>query len=425
LFALAAAAVLVVAAAVTGVALTRHGVNLHMGSTHPVAGRYRLNLTGWLLPCLALAAVVVHSGPRWAGVWAWRWLLPATWAGAVAWAVSLALAGGGPAALGAPLAGRHEYLFEVARIDAMGVGEYLRDFDRYIVATGAGEVWTTHVAGHPPLATLLFVLLARAGYGGPGWAAALCVGVGALAVPAVLDAVRRRGGDGVARRAAPYLVLAPTALWVATSADAVFAGIAAAGLWALVAASDHGVRLAFAGGLLLGGALFLSYGLALLAPLALVAAGRNGGRLLAACLGVVVVVGAFAAAGFWWPDGLALTAQRVAEGVGHRDRPGWYFLFANPAALAVAVGPATVAALPLAWRHRREGGRWLALPAAALVAVAIATASQLSRGEVERIYLPFAVWLLPLASLLPSRRWWLAATAGWGLLLALVTRLAW
>jgi hypothetical protein len=429
---LVVAAALVAGCAVAGVSLTRAGVDLHLGSTHPVGGHYRWNLTGWLLPAAGVGVVIVHYGPRCAATWPWRRVLATAWTGAVAWAVALALVGGGPDALGAPLEGRHEYLFEVARVDAMGVRGYLRDFDRYIVATGAGPVWTTHVAGHPPLATLLFVLLARAGLGGGGFAAALCVCAGALAVPAVLDAVRRLGAEAVARRAAPFLVLAPTALWVATSADAIFAGTAAGGVWALVAARGRGGgALALAGGLLLGAALFLSYGLVLLAPLALAAAWRGGpggwGRtarvLAAAGAGVALVVAAFAVAGFWWPDGLARTAERVVDGAGHRDRPGWYFLFANPAAFAVALGPATVAALPHAWDRWRT--RWLALPVAALLAVALATVSQLSRGEVERIYLPFAVWLLPLAALLPGGRRWLVAAAGWTFLIALGTRLAW
>ncbi|GIJ43852.1 hypothetical protein Val02_07380 [Virgisporangium aliadipatigenens] len=417
--AVAVAAVLVAGTALGGYLLSRSGVDLHLGSTRPVGGHYRAHLTGWLLPAAFVALVGVHSGQRWAATLPWRRLLLASWAGTVAWAVTLALVGGGPRALGAPLTSRHEYLAEVARADAMGIGGFLREFAVYIVDTP--PVWTTHVAGHPPLATLVFVLLHRIGLGGPTPAALLCVAVGACAVPAVLDSVRRRGSEGIARRAAPFLVLAPTALWVATSADALFAGVAAVGLWLLVSAG--GPARAVLGGAVLGATLFLSYGLVLLAPLALVAAwrGRETARVVGPALaGVAVVVAGFALAGFVWWEGLAATARRVVLGAGHRDRPGWFFLFGNVAASAVAVGPATVGALAR-WRP----APWLWFPGAALLAMTVATASQLSVGEVERIYLPFTVWLLPLAALLPSGRRWLAASAGWAFLIAMTTELAW
>ncbi|CCH19171.1 Protein of unknown function [Micromonospora lupini str. Lupac 08] len=53
------------------------------------------------------------------------------------------------------------------------------------------------------------------------------------------------------------------------------------------------------------------------------------------------------------------------------------------------------------------------LPLAALVAVLGADLSGLSKAEVERIWLPFVVWLLVATARLPqgSRRWWLAAQA--------------
>lgn len=52
---------------------------------------------------------------------------------------------------------------------------------------------------------------------------------------------------------------------------------------------------------------------------------------------------------------------------------------------------------------------WL-LPALSLVAVAGADVSGLSKAEVERIWLPFAPWVLVLAALLPRARvrLWLA-----------------
>jgi hypothetical protein len=53
------------------------------------------------------------------------------------------------------------------------------------------------------------------------------------------------------------------------------------------------------------------------------------------------------------------------------------------------------------------------VPLAAMAAILTADLSGLSKAETERIWLPYAIWLLPSAALLPapSRRWWLAAQA--------------
>jgi hypothetical protein len=48
-----------------------------------------------------------------------------------------------------------------------------------------------------------------------------------------------------------------------------------------------------------------------------------------------------------------------------------------------------------------------------VAAVALADLSGLSKGEVERIWLPFAIWLIVATALLPTsaRRGWLIAQA--------------
>jgi hypothetical protein len=288
------------------------------------------------------------------------------------------------------------------------------------------------VGGHPPGALGVFVLMDRIGLGGLGWAAALCILGGALTAPCVLATVKLLGRDEqFARRAAVFVPLAPAALWIATSADALFAGIAAVGLTALAHAAARRDRrsdlLAAAGGLALGLCLFLSYGLTLLAPLAagvvlvqrwpfrgrpsLVAslgAARTWRRLgwasrplLVGALPVLALLLAARLAGFDWWQGLGLAAARTRQGQVWIDRPTAYFVFANVAALLISVGPAVVGGLALLRRSRLA-----VLPAAVAVAVAGALVSNLSKGEVERIYLPFAVWLLPFAALLPGRLRW-------------------
>jgi methylthioxylose transferase len=430
----------------TGWWLSRHGVDLHLGSTFPLSGQYGLHVGAWLIPSLTVATAGLVWGPRLAATLPWPRLLLAALVGSASWAVTLAAAAG-PAAIAEPLTRHGEYLSEVDRVTSLGLGPYLDNFTRFIVGSPDAPQWATHVGGHPPLPTLLFAVLARAGLGGPGWAAALCITVGSCAGPAVLATLRTIAGETGARRAAVFVVFAPIALWVATSADAIFAGVAAAGVCAL--AYSGGRRfpgtclLAFTGGLALGTCLMLSYGLVLLAPIAaaavLLASRRWSERitvLFIAAFAAIAVLAAFAIAGFWWPDGLRLASERVTNGPGWQDRPAVYFLFANPAAVAIAVGPAVVAALPLLGRFRWSN-RLAALAVAALLAVTIAVASNLSKGEVERIYLPFMVWLLPLVGLLVEGRGpggaedlggvrgWLAAQIGWTILLAATTSLHW
>ena len=61
-------------------------------------------------------------------------------------------------------------------------------------------------------------------------------------------------------------------------------------------------------------------------------------------------------------------------------------------------GPATAVALAHLRRHAVGLLVW-----GALAAVLIADVSAMSKGEVERIWLPFAVWLLPAGAVLASR----------------------
>jgi len=65
-------------------------------------------------------------------------------------------------------------------------------------------------------------------------------------------------------------------------------------------------------------------------------------------------------------------------------------------------------AFDLAAIRRRSGLHLLVL--GALLAILFADLSRLSKAETERIWLPFTVWLVAAAALLPrqSHRWWLA-----------------
>ncbi|MFD0560444.1 hypothetical protein FB566_3903 [Stackebrandtia endophytica] len=414
------AVVLVAGCALWGRWLDANGYSLHLGNAWPVAGHWQTRLTWWQVVVVVGAGLWVWQGPRLARDLSWRRLLAVVFAVAACWPVALALVDG-PAALTAPLLTPYEYLHDVGRVPDLTT--FLSGFNAHVLDPPR---WTTHVSGHPPGFLGLLTVMDRIGFGGGGPAAALCIIAGAAAAPATLSTTRVLGGEELARRAAPFTAMAPAALWIATSADAFFAGVAAVGVCLLAHAANttsrRGDLAAVGGGLLLGASLFLSYGLALIGLLALgvVLVQRRVRPLLIGGAAVVALLAAAWLAGFNWFEGLDLATQRVRMGQGWIDRPAWYFWFANPAGLALAVGPAVVAAL--AWIRR---DRFTIIPACVLTAVAVALVSGLSVGEAERIYLPFAVWLLPLAGLLPGIRWWLGAQAATAIAIATFLMLWW
>ncbi|MGY1854762.1 hypothetical protein [Modestobacter sp. SYSU DS0290] len=430
--AVALTAVVVVGTGVVGRRLTQDGVRLHLLGGWVLRGAVDPVLTPAVLLPVAVGLAGVLWGPALAARASWRLLLPGSALAAAGWAVALALSSG-VHRLSEPLDSVYEYPNDVPRVG--GIGEFLTGFAASVPADSA-DPWTTHVAGHPPGALLSFVLLDRLGLGGLGWAAALCIAGGALAVPAVLVAVRAVADEASARVVAPFLVLAPVALWVATSADALFAGVAAWGvaLLATAAARAPGTAAdlrALVGGLLVGLALFLSFGLTALGLVVLVVVLVHRDRLGWAgvarvlgvgAVGVLLVVAAFAAGGYWWVEGFTVAGDRVRSGPSYANRPLPFFLVSNLAAAALAIGPAAVAGLASLRRHR------LALvPLAALAGVLVSDATGLVRGETERIWLPFYVWLLAATAFLPSRqrRGWLAGSVVLALAIEVLVRTEW
>lgn len=419
------AAVVVVGSVATGLVLRANDVRLYLGGPL-LAGEWAPRLPlAVLAPVIVGAALFVGAG-RLAGTLGWPRLLALGAGAAAAWAVALALVDGF-SGLTRGLLSTHDYLQDVPRVGS--IGELLSGYVANVPA-GSATAWTTHVGGHPPGTLLTFAALDSIGLGGAGWAAALCIVAGASAVPAILIAVRSVAGEVAARAAAPFLVLAPAAIWLATSADALFLGISAWGVTALtLAAARDDRRLAVVGGLLLGLSLFFSYGLVLLAPVAVVAVvlRRRWAVLAVAAAGVVSVVAAFALAGFWWVSGLLATAQRVGDGAAAQSRPAAFFLVANLAAVAVAIGPAGVAGLGQALTRAGRRTAVAALPLAALAGILIADLSLLSKGEVERIYLPFFGWMLAATALLDERlrSRWLAAQVVTAIAVQVLIRTSW
>ena len=406
-------AVLVAAGWAIGTDLDQGDPRIHIGAA-PLVGTYDLH-GGWRLVLPLLVGVAgIAWGPSLAARLPFGRLLAVTWASGVTWATALA-ATDGAGAITRPLTRRYEYLVAVDRVGSPG--SFLRGFIDQLPS------YPTHVRGHPPGMVLLLWCLDRIGLGGVQVAAALVIGVGALAAPAALVVVRELAGDGAARGAAPFLALLPAAVWMATSADALFAAVLAIGLALLTLACVRRGRasdlLALAAGLTFGAALMLSYGAVPFGALVLAVAAwlRRLRPVVIAAAGVIAVLGLFWALGFFWPDGLRATRELALAGVLTR-RPYAAFLLISLAAFALAVGPATT----FGAARLRDRATWV-LVGAGIVAVVAADLSGLSRGETERIWLPYAPWVALAATGLG--RGWLGAQVLLGLALQAGVRSPW
>ncbi len=192
---------------------------------HPAGGRAG-RCSGW-----RYAADLAERLP-------WRRLLLASYAASLAWLLALAFVDGTDG-ISRVLGNPYEYL-ETARAGRRRPGcccASTSTASRY----AADDNWPTHVAGHPPGLLLVFVGLVRIGLGGD-FAAGMVV-----TVRGRLDRGRRAGhAPGArarrtqARRAAPFLVLTPAAVFMAVSADALIAAVTAWGLACLALAATRG-----------------------------------------------------------------------------------------------------------------------------------------------------------------------------------------
>jgi len=397
----------------------------HAGSA-PIFGAWEIHASWGTGPAILVAVAAVLWGPAVAQRLSWRVLTLGTWASACGWAFALAMIDGWQRGFAGRLTTRDEYLAQVPTITDIPAA--VRTFSSRIVDYQQNS-WVTHVSGHPPGALLTFVWLDRIGLHGGAWAGLLCLLAGSSAAAAVVIGVRALADERTARRAAPFVAVAPTAIWVAVSADGYFAGVAAWGITLLAVAVHRAVRfptlVAAGAGLLLGWGVFLSYGLILLGlpALAVLVSAPDWRAVLRvlgpATLAAVAVALTFAVAGFYWFDGYTLVQQRYWQGIA-KDRPFRYWGWANLACVVCAIGLGSVAGIsrvfdPAAIR-RRSGFHLLLL--AMLAAIVCADLSMLSKAEVERIWLPFTVWLTAAPALLPvrSHRAWLALNAAGALL---------
>lgn len=402
-----------------GILLESQGRNIVL-YTPPVLGGYRLEHDLRFLIPVVTAAVLVGVVPWLAQRVRWGAAMLVAAAGSLAWWIALA-AVDGVEALTRGLYWTDDY--------APTHGFFTTDPAGFLATfTDSVPGYSIQVRAHPPGMPLILAALARIGLGTEAWTAVVTFAVAASGVVAVLIAVREVAGEAMARRALPFLVLAPTAAWMAITFDALFAGAAAWLVTLLVLAAKRSGRradaLAVGAGVLAAVAALFSYGLVLMGCLVLaVAVALRAWRPLAiATVSAVAVVVALVPFGYWWITGLEAT--RVEYYTLDVDRPYGYFLFNNLAAWFLVIGPATVVALAFL-RDRRL---WI-LVGGGLAAVAAANLSGLSNAEVERIWLPFTIWVLPAAAVLGGRGWttraWLAAQAGTAIVLAWFIRTHW
>lgn len=400
----------------------------------PVFGEWELHVGWGTGPAIALGVAAVLWGPALAQRVSWRALTLGAWATSCVWAFALAMIDGWQRGFAGRLTTRDEYLSQVAGVT--DIPATLRTFASRIVDYQPHS-WTTHVSGHPPGALLTFVWLDRIGLHGGAWAGLLCLLVGSSAAAAIVVALRALADEPTARRAAPFVAVAPTAVWVAVSADGYFAGVAAWGLALLAVAVHRAARFpaltAAGAGLLLGWGVFCNYGLGLMglpavAVLASAPSWRAARRALApAVAAALVVAAAFAVAGFNWFDGYTLVQQRYWQGIA-KYRPFAYWGWANLASVVCAIGLGGVAGLARAFDGaavRRRSGFHLVL-LAMLAAIVCADLSMLSKAEVERIWLPFTVWLAAAPALLPrAPRLWLSLNVAGAILVNTVVLTHW
>lgn len=359
----------------------------------PFAGHYRLRIVPatLLAPAVAVGVLCAHRA-GWVTRLPWIGLLVLSYATALAWTLALALVDGanglsGPIRFGG-------YLRDAAVVgdDPVGfIGHFTSRLDTYSPATRS----------HPPGAVLVIWSLEKLGIRDPAALGFAIGALGCLTVPLVVIAVRSLCHDPAARRLTGVLALAPWAVWTAVSPDAVTATLAAAGVALGVVGSEPGRRTWWAAlsGLLIGAAALCAYNVAWLGIAVAATYFVRRRPLLNVVSGAAALLPLwlFFAWGFSWPDGLtAAGADVTGREAGNRAWLAWAPL--DLAVLAVACGPVLVRA---ARRVRMTPG-WPFL-AGAVPAVTLGLVTGMSRGEVERSWLPFFPWLL-VAALAPFPR---------------------
>lgn len=383
-----------------GLGLTALAVHLNarLGTASaPFIGVYRLKLDAGTAIAPVVAAVVLLAVLRgWVARLRWGWLLLWSYLAAAAWTLGLAAVEGGNG-LARPMLGTGEYLADLPRIRADPAG-FVRHF---VVDSGSLSMATRE---HPPGPGLLLWLLDRLGVHRPTALGLVIALIGVATVPLVLACVRALCHEPAARALVPLLVLAPWAIWVAVSMDAVTATLAAGMVACGARASSPqrrgtgAVGWGIAAGLLLGVAALFSYAVPWLAlsVIAVYFVRRRAALNVVTGLAALVPIALAQAAGFVWTRGLSAAQADFSLRVEpHRSAVLWGAI--SLVVLLLVLGPGSVAS---ARKVRRTPG-WPFLVGAG-AAVAFAVGSGLARGEMEHAWVPYFPWLL-VAAVAPER----------------------
>lgn len=320
-------------------------------------------------------------------------------------ALAVAALAGGPWAWRQPLDYAGEYPAGVGMVGA--IPAFLRTFP------GLLPLLPTHASGHPAGAMIAYALIARA-WPGLTAAALATVALGSLGGVAAGGLARDELGEPGGRLALACWVLSPgVVLYLATSADAIFATVlGAAALAAHRGLTRRSPAWTAAGGALLWAGSMLTYSaVLLLAFLGVRAAGRLrtdrawvlawAAGTAAVVLGLAVLL--WATTGYDVPAALRATHRAYQAAPGSAGRPYALWLPGDLVAFGGMLGVPLLAALATRAVAVVRERAWTSVDAAALATLLAAACWGFSRGEVERIF----QFLVPLV-LVPATRQLLA-----------------
>ena len=387
--------------AALGLGLTAWAVDSGAGlgtASAPFLGRYRFQLS-WLSLLAPVTAVTVLLAARsgWFDRARWSLVLAGSYLAGLAWALALALVDGA-AGLTRSLLDPDNYRSDLGAVGNDPLG-YLHHFTQDV------RTHSVTARGHPPLPVLLLWALRKAGLTSDLGLALLITAVGVLMVPLVLSSVGEVSGEVPARRYASVLILAPYAIWVAVSMDALVAVLGAAMVAAGVRASARRTTGLRAGGwsvlagVLLGIAALFSYAAPWLglSVVCLYFARRRTFLNIGTGLGALAPVVLANALGFGWLTGLvAAHSDYLSRVEPYRSALWWSAI--SLVALLLAAGPPIYASM----RKIRNTPGWPFLIGAA-TAVLFSVLAGIARGGVEHAWLAFFPWLT-VAAVAPERQ---------------------
>jgi hypothetical protein len=362
----------------------RGGARLGTASA-PFLGSYRFEISplSMAAPLVAITVIAIaHRGLLTTVPW---WVIRiGSAAGLFTWSIALALVDGSDGLTRSLTP--DSYLGDLSDVGDDPVG-YLKSFsvrnDEHTIAT----------RGHPPAPVLLLWALNKAGITTHFGMALFVTIAGALAAPLVLSAIRDASGETAARNFAPVIMLAPYAVWLAVSMDAVVLTIGAAmtvaGLRATRHKGWHAALWALAAGLLLGVAALFSYAAAWLglSIVGIFFARRRAALNLFSGIGALTPILLISLTGFAWTDGLVAAYGDFANRIEPERSAMWWGLI-SICALLIAAGPPLIASI----RKLRNTPGWPFLLGAA-AAVLFSVLAGLARGGIEHAWLPYFPWL--------------------------------